>query len=504
MASSNELNLYYVVLAPILEICKILASRGHVIEFATLAEREGLVTAYPFVSAVHIVGRAVTPSEDEELYLRYSRWDNRSNGGRRDFIEGKKFYDSFWPETFQGLKRVMEESRPDFIFGDYQVEAAKDVALEYCIPFAAMWPQMPWLMVSHKWIPGEPGTQLRCLTSEHASMYDRIFGQTYLLRYSPHLLDLFFWTRKMRREAGVKTMPAMKQKPDYLLFVNSFWGLEPAKDLPPLIQAVGPILSDEFPPLDAQQKQFLEKKTRVAYVAFGTHVILTFDKLEKIITGLWTAIQSGYIDGVIWAIRSTARRQLNFSKGDSISKYLNISANDLLANKHSSYLFLNFAPQRAILDHPSTVLFLTHAGASSGNEGLYHGVPMLSMAIYGDQIQESMRLVSAGVAISIDKHTFTADNISAHIGHILLDENGEFRRNVQRMQRIAHVASRKKYLASDLIEEHMYDWDLRFESSLQDKSKTERTINGGRGKTLSPMHLQTCDARISWIRASNF
>lgn len=147
-------------IAPILDICGVLASRGHV---ATLEKRQELVNPYPFVSAVHIVGRAITPAEDDQLYLRYSRWDNTTQHGRRDFIKGKKFFDSFWPETYQGLKRIIDTNRPDFIFADYQVEAAKHIAFEYCIPLANMWPQMPWLLVPQKWIPGEPGTQLRYL-----------------------------------------------------------------------------------------------------------------------------------------------------------------------------------------------------------------------------------------------------------------------------------------------------------------------------------------------------
>lgn len=83
-------------------------------------------------------------------------------------------------------------------------------------------------MVPHKWIPGEPGTQVRCLTSEHASLWDRLYDQTFLVRYVPQLLHLYRWTRQMRRENGVQRMPSLKPKPDYLLLVNSFWGLEPA------------------------------------------------------------------------------------------------------------------------------------------------------------------------------------------------------------------------------------------------------------------------------------
>ena len=491
------------VIAPILEICEILASRGHVIEFATLEGRQALVHPYPFISAVHIVGRAITPAEDDELYLRYSRWDNTTQHGRRDFIKGKKFFDSFWPETYRGLKHIVNTNRPDFIFADYQVEAAKDIAFEHCIPLANMWPQMPWLLVPQKWIPGEPGTQLRCLTSEHASIFDRLYDQTYLLRYSPHLLDLLWWTKKMRRKAGVKSVPRIQKKPDYLLFVNSFFGLEPPKDLPPLIQAVGPILSNTYPPLDDHLESFLLNKQCVAYVAFGTHVILNADKLNKLIQGFAAALLAGHIDGIIWAIRPTARTQLDTLKEYPYHGLWQHTYGDLLANRHPAWLFLDFAPQRAILDFPQTQIFLTHAGPSSANEALYHGVPMIAMAVYGDQLQNSMRLVAAGVAMSLNKEGFSPVQLCSMIETILQDRQGEFRRNVRRMQRIAHVASRRKHTAADAVEEFLYDWGLRYEFDPNDQPPEGILINAGRGKELSPMHLQTADVRMSWIKANN-
>ncbi|KAI4248186.1 MAG: hypothetical protein LQ352_005991, partial [Teloschistes flavicans] len=149
-------------------------------------------------------------------------------------MKGKKFFDSFWTSSYHGLRSVVESSRPDFIFADYQVEAAKDIAFECQIPLATMWPQMPWMMLPAKYIPGQPGMQQRCLTSEHATIWDRLYDSTYLLRSAPVFLDYLWWTRRMRRAAGVYRMPKMQSKPDYLLFVNAMFGIEVPKDLPPL------------------------------------------------------------------------------------------------------------------------------------------------------------------------------------------------------------------------------------------------------------------------------
>ncbi|KAN0075710.1 hypothetical protein V8E54_006980 [Elaphomyces granulatus] len=484
--------------APILEICQILAQRGHAIEFATLKGREELVQPYSFVSTVHIVDRTLTAEEDEQLYLQITSWNHRTYAGRRDIMRFQKFLDSFWPETYRGLKKIVESTRPDFIFTDYQSVASRDIAAEYCIPVAAMWPQMPWFMAPQKWIPGVPGFQVRCLTSEHASMYDRLFEQSFILRWAPNFIDIYYCTRKMRRAAGVKTMPFMKLKPDYLVFVNSFFGLEPSKDLPPLIHAAGPILSDEWKPLEEEHESFLRDKKSVAYVAFGSHLILRFAIVEKILEGLADAMRDGYIDGVVWGMRAAAQNQILHSIDLASSPMVSgIKVVDLVQNKNPAWLFLEYAPQRGLLEHHSIKLFLTHAGASSANEGLYHGVPMLSMAINADQIQNSLRLVAAGVALGVDKHDFSALEIFRKVEAIIQDPDHEIQRNVRRMQRIAHVTCRRKHLAADLVEEHMYDWDLRFELT------ASSGLNCGRGKMLSPMHLQTADARISWLKATN-
>ena len=295
-----------------------------------------------------------------------------------------------------------------------------------------------------------------------------------------------------------------QKKPDYLLLVNSFFGLEPAKDLPPLMHASGPILADRYPKLSIEEENFLAEKKAIVYVAFGTHMFPTAEGLERILLGLNAAILSGHIDGVIWSLKGVARKQLNLAKNWSTPRLWLMTWAAMLNNEDPCWLFLDFAAQRSILDHPSTVLFFTHAGPSSTNEALYHGVPMIAMPIGGDQIQEAMRIVAAGVGMSFQKNAFSVEDISGAVEKILIDREGEYSRNVVRMQRIAHVASRRKHVAADLIEEYLYDWDMRFEFDLRDPSIRQlASINGGRGKELSPMHLQTADARISWFKARN-
>ncbi|MCJ1393514.1 hypothetical protein MMC18_006389 [Xylographa bjoerkii] len=328
-------------------------------------------------------------------------------------MDAKKFYDGFWTDTYKNLQVLVKETRPDLVFADYQVDAARDLLEECKIPLVTMWPQFPWMMCPQKYVPGQPGMQQTCLTSENATMWQRMYEETYLLRSARTFLGYLFWTRKMRRQAGVTRQLAMPRKPNYLLLVNSFVGLEIAKDLPPLVVAVGPILADDYEPLGSELKTFLTQRRRVVFVAFGTHVILPFATLSKIAEGIQLTLNAHRIDGIIWSIRATARKQFDLAATLPLS-----SANpdktaysDLLQNFHPDWKFVEFAPQRAVLAHSSLALFLTHAGPSSANEALFHGVPMLAMGIYGDQLPNSMRLHAAGVAEMLPKETFTAAEI---------------------------------------------------------------------------------------------
>lgn len=113
---------------------------------------------------------------------------------------------------------------------------------------------------------------------------------------------------------------------------------------------------------------------------------------------------------------------------------------------------------------------------------------MLSMGIFSDQIANSARLLAGGVAESLNKFGFTSDEIYDKAKKILESEKETYSQNVLRLQRIAHVASRRKYHAADLIEELMYDNELRFKD----------------GKELRPMHLQTADMRMSAFKAKNW
>ncbi|KAK4663424.1 hypothetical protein QC763_608230 [Podospora pseudopauciseta] len=480
--------------APVLELGRLLASRGHTIHFATHKTQEKWILtnpSYAFISPAHIypMGDPLTPEQEEAHYLALQNTDIRVD--YKSYFAPKYTVDAFWTSDYTHLLRITKAISPDAIVTDFFVEATRDMQKQFGVPVAMVWPQMPYGMVSAGHIPGIPGFQVDALTSEKASFWQRIRAALRPLRAITTVVPYLRWVKRMRREAGVNYPLAgvTAGKPDYLGLVNSFWGLETPKDCPPLLQAVGPILSEEYPGLDGELRGFYErgKKRRVVYVCFGTHITLPTEQVVMFLGALGDLLADGLVDGVIWTVGKKQRQQfqplLNQWTGG-----VREPVGMLLENQSERWYFTPFAPQRAILDHPDTILFVTHGGGSSINEAMYHGVRMLSLGFFFDQLLNSLRIVEAGVGLGLDKATFTRDEIYDKGRQVLLDEDGSFARNVERMRHIARISARKKHYAADLIEEMMYD------------AKFGLDPNSGK---MRPMHLQTADVRMPIWKAKN-
>ncbi|KAK1636259.1 hypothetical protein BDP81DRAFT_461564 [Colletotrichum phormii] len=437
--------------APILELGAVLAARGHEVQFGANSGQEHWTSNYPSITRLHSFGPALPDADAEAHYARMIPW--RPSDGTGPIMESKYLFDSYWPDTWFHLREIMldPDTKLDMIIADFFVEAAaKDMMIEFGVPIAVMWPQMPYLLAPVSYIPGQPGFQVE--------------------------------------RHGVKHAVPLASKPNPLVFVNSFFGLEPAKDLPPLMQVVGPILGDEYSPLDEIYQAFLESHDKTVYVALGTHITLPRVELMKLLNGLVMALDAGHINGVIWSIGKSARQNFDRSaqvEGPNGGKIL---VADILDEKHPDIRVPSFAPQRAILEHPNTKLYLTHGGGSSANETLFHGNSTLILGFFFDQLANSARLVEAGVGLAMDKFHFTADEIADKIGRFISDVDGSFGSNAERMERIARVASRRKELAADMAEEVIFDPKLR----------------SAGGRALRPMHLQTANMRMPVWKARNW
>ena len=431
------------------------------------------------------MGEPMSPEEEASLYLDMQRNDPRKD--YKGYFRPKLAVDAFWTEDLVHLRGIVAECRPDMMIADFFVDAVRDISRETGIPFAMVWPQMPYGMVGASYIPGIPGLQIDALSSEHASFWTRLRAEVRPLRALPAIIPYLRSISSMRRAAGVTYSLPILGKPDYLVLVNSFWGVETPKDLPPLLTAVGPILPDEYPVLDEALNRFYKSHQRVIYISFGTHVQLELSHIDGFLGAFSRLLASGLVDGIIWAV--SHRAWPIFAQNPSLAS--------ILDSQDPSWYFTLFAPQRAVLDRPETCLFVTHGGSNSINEALFHGTRMLVLGLFFDQPLNGLRIQEAGVGLTLDKASFTENDTFNKAYRLLTDESGTIAKDVERMRRIARISSRKKHYAADLIEEMLCDGKF---SSSETRGSDDRLVRTRR----RPMHLQTPDARMSVWRARNW
>jgi MGT family glycosyltransferase len=89
-----------------------------------------------------------------------------------------------------------------------------------------------------------------------------------------------------------------------------------------------------------------------------------------------------------------------------------------------------FVPQTAVLAH--TDVFVTHVGANSMHEGLFHGVPLVCTPHFGDQPQNADRVIAEGAGVLMPIGEISAERATAEVERA----NGEsFRASAARLAR---------------------------------------------------------------------
>jgi hypothetical protein len=90
-----------------------------------------------------------------------------------------------------------------------------------------------------------------------------------------------------------------------------------------------------------------------------------------------------------WRVLTTVSRDLVISLlGAEAETFLN----------DTDIFFGQWVPQFAVLAHPAVKAFVTHCGANSIHESLYHAVPMVALPFFDDQRYNGPRLVQLGLA----------------------------------------------------------------------------------------------------------
>lgn len=317
-------------------------------------------------------------------------------------------------------------------------------------------------------------------TTEHQGFVQR-FTNAFILpfdalyNFMPFIKDM----SARRKALGIKTKmesPSDTWK-NSMKLVNNLFGFTPARPVGPMAEYVGPIIPKQYAPLTEDLEVFLNAHERVAYVAFGQTAVPSDENIKLILTGLLESLEAGSLDGFLWA---TVHSAGFFPDTITTSSGTTYDVQDMFNHKHPHARMIKWAPQTAVLLHPSTSLFVSHGGLGSWYESMFAKTPMLMFPFFGDQPGNALTIERSGLG-GILKKDATIKEVVELFKKVTEDEGGLIKDNVRRMSALTQIHSEHGILrGADIVEEVAY------------------THKNG----ILP-HRQSADRRMSYIKSHN-
>lgn len=286
--------------------------------------------------------------------------------------------------------------------------------------------------------------------------------------------------KKARQEIDIEGLDPLARDSNVIKMINGFWGMESPRPVGPLVEYVGPIIGTSYDSLPSHLAEFMQQHQHVVYIAFGQMYTPSPQEFQVLLTSLLEAYEHGYFDGFVWSLSKSSRQGLPKQVKTSSGKtYL---VKDLFDGSYTDLRFEPWSPQFAILAHVHCKLFISHGGASSIHESLYNGVPLLLHPFTSDQPSNAHNIANAGVALVLNRKMHNVTDTFEKLRTILLDNDGQFASNMEGMQRLVQLKSKRKHYAADIVEEVLYT--VRNQSDI--------------------WHRREARESMSWIKATNW
>ncbi|CAJ2635868.1 unnamed protein product [Trifolium pratense] len=222
--------------------------------------------------------------------------------------------------------------------------------------------------------------------------------------------------------------------------------------------AIGPLVRQPESKLNQATEsvmKWLDKqpKESVVYVSFGSGGTMSYEQMKEIALGLELSKQR-----FVWVVRVPRGESADaafFTTGcsdgfdgelDEIKKHLPDGFLERI--KNVGLLIQEWAPQVAILKHPSIGCFISHCGWGSVLESLTNGVPIIAWPLYAEQRMNAAFLVEElGVAVKTtmlpSKNVVGREEIASLVKKIILEEQNGKSNNVRDKVREIMVSGEK-------------------------------------------------------------
>ncbi|KAI9472427.1 MAG: hypothetical protein EXX96DRAFT_584046 [Benjaminiella poitrasii] len=364
---------------------------------------------------------------------------------------GKKLL-SIYPKDFKATVDFLREKQVDLVVCDHFMDVCIDAAISQGIPYVVTMSldytkesAAPYIN-NHVMTINDPTTQYQSIMKRFKNKFVLPSLLTYYQR------EYKAEANKVRATVGAPLLSEPEKLKDAMKLINNVIGMAPARPIGSLSEWIGPILPKHYQPLTDDIKTYLDSHKRIAYVAFGQQVMPSSQNIEFILTGLLEAYEAGVLDGFIWAAVGAEDRfpeEIKTKKGTVYNK------KDIFEGRSVGRI-VDWAPQTAVLHHPSTYLFVSHGGVTSWQESMYAGVRMIMFPFFADQPGNALTIERNKLG-GILKKDATLEKAIDLFHCVAADPDGEITKNIIRFQALVQVRSRNAVQrGADVLEEVMF------------------------------------------------
>ncbi|XP_030533105.1 UDP-glycosyltransferase 88B1-like [Rhodamnia argentea] len=236
---------------------------------------------------------------------------------------------------------------------------------------------------------------------------------------------------------------SLKMQTSAGIIVNTFEKLEPRAiraivdgecvpggPTPPLY-CIGPLISSKGDDDGGSQEclTWLDSQPRgsVVFLCFGSLGVFSVEQLKEIAMGLERSGRR-----FLWVVRSPTKGK-NQEAATSTTPDLDLGSllpeGFLERTKERGLVVKKWAPQVAVLSHPSVGGFVTHCGWNSVLEAVCAGVPMLAWPLYAEQGHNRVLLVhETKIALPVDESEdglVSSEEVEKRVRELMESEEGK-------------------------------------------------------------------------------
>ncbi|XP_078612951.1 UDP-glucuronosyltransferase 2B4-like isoform X2 [Branchiostoma floridae x Branchiostoma japonicum] len=199
-----------------------------------------------------------------------------------------------------------------------------------------------------------------------------------------------------KRTIGDKfTMSAALARTDVWLYQSDLMFDFPKPMMPNMVSIAGH-MAEDVKPLSEEMEKFVQSSgdDGVVLVTFGSMIAAMPAELADMLAAAFARLPQK----VVWRYAGTPPPSLG-----------------------SNTKTMEWVPQNDLLAHPKTKAFVSHCGYNGVAEAMYHGVPLVGMPLFSEQFDNSARMVARGMAVSLDIHTVTSEEVFQAITSVISD-----------------------------------------------------------------------------------